>query len=211
MWSSAIVFIPNLIAALVVFVVGLIIATGLAALIQKIFEATKLDDILKRVGIEPYFERAGLKLRASWFLGQLTFWFLTISFLLAASDILGLSALSLFLQDVLRYIPNIIVGVLIMLAAVIIGNFVRTTVKAAVKSANLPASRFLGSLVWWIVIIFGILATLSQLNVASSIVNSIVTGFIAMLALAGGLAFGLGGRDYAADLIAKLKEHTGHH
>lgn len=208
MWIGLANFVPSLIAALVIFVVGLIIATGLGAIIQKVFETFKFDSIVKRLGIEPYFERAGLKLRPSWFFGQLVFWFLVIAFLLTASDILGLSAISVFLQSVLFYIPNIIVAALIMVATIVIANFLRGTVTASLKSAKLPAEKFIGSLIWWVVIFFGILATLNQLNVATSIINSIVTGFIAMLALAGGLAFGLGGRDYATDMINKLREYT---
>ena len=160
------------------------------------------------MGVETYFKRAGIELRAARFLGQLTFWFFVVSFLLAASDILGLSALSGFLKDVLQYIPSIFVAVLIMLASVVLANFLRNVVRASVKSAKLPASHFLGSIVWWTITIFGFLTVLSQLNIAATVVNSIITGFIAMLALAGGLAFGLGGRDYASHLIGRLREHT---
>ena len=208
LWSSSLTFIPILISAVVVFVLGLVVASGLGMLVERILSTIKLDRLLKELGFEQHFERAGLRLQASRFLGQLVFWFLAVAFLLAASDILGLSALSVFLRQVLFYIPNVIVAVLIMLAAVVIGNFARTTVKAAVKGASLPSAHFLGALTWWVIVIFGLFAALLQLNIASAIINSIVTGFIAMLALAGGLAFGLGGRDYAAHLIGKLRDHT---
>ncbi len=208
-WGASAAFIPQLLTALVIFVVGLIIATGLGALVQKVLDIVKLDGALKTLGLEPYFERAGLRLNASWFLGQVVFWFLAISFLIAAADILQLPTFSAFLRDVLNFIPSIVIAVLIMLASVVVANFLRGTVKASVQSAKLPASHFLGSLVWWTVILFGFLAMLSQLNIAPSIVNSIVTGFIAMLALAGGLAFGLGGKEYAGYLVSKLRDHTG--
>ncbi len=206
LWLGVIGFLPSLLAALIVFVIGLIVAAGLGALVEKIFDALRLDTFLSKLGLSPYFERAGLRLRASRFLGQLVNWFLIIAFLLASSDILGLGALSEFLRSVLYYIPNIAVAVLIMLAAVVLASFLRRTVTAAVLSAKLHGSHFLGTLTWWSVVVFGLLASLVQLNIAPSIINSLVTGFIAMLALAGGLAFGLGGRDYAGYLVNKLRE-----
>lgn len=207
-WSNSITLLPNLFAALAIFVVGLMVATAVSALIQRLLEGLKFDSLLKHLGLEPYFTRAGLALRASWFIGQLTFWFLAVAFLIAAADILSLSAFSVFLQNVLWYIPNIVIAILMMLAAVVLANFVRGVVRASVKSARLPAAHFLGTLTWWVIVIFGFFAVLNQLDIASEIVNALVTGFIAMLALAGGLAFGLGGRDYAAHLINRLREHT---
>jgi len=208
LWQGVLVFLPNLIGALIILLIGLIVGSGLGALVEKIFEAIKLDSLLGRMGLGPYFERAGMRLRASRFLGQIVNWFLVIAFLLAASDVLGLFALSAFLKDVLFYIPNIVAAVLIMLAAVVLGNVLRKIVQASVMSARLHAANFLGTLTWWAVVIFGLLAALVQLNVAVAVIQTLVTGLIAMLALAGGLAFGLGGKDYAAYLIGKLRDHT---
>ncbi len=207
LWLGFASFVPNLVAALVVLFVGLIVAAGLAALVEKIFDAVRLDKFLEKIGLKPYFERAGLKLRGAYFLGRLVYWFIAIAFLLAVSDALGLYALSGFLASVLAYLPNVIAAVLIMLAAVVLASFLRKVVVASVMGAKLRAARFLGSLTWWVVIVFGLLAALTQLNVATEIIQSLVTGFIAMLALAGGLAFGLGGKDYASYLVGKLRDH----
>lgn len=209
-WYGVINFLPSLIGALVVLIVGLIVASGLGALVEKIFQALRLDAFLAKLGLLPYFERAGLRLRGAHFLGQLVKWFLVVAFLLAASDILGLFALSSFLREVLYYIPNIVAAVLIMLVAVVVGTFLRRLVTASVLSARLHAANFLGTLTWWAIVVFGFLAALVQLNVAASVINALVYGIIGMLALAGGLAFGLGGRDYASSLVARLRERTEH-
>lgn len=208
LWLGFANFIPNLLGALVVLIIGLIVAAGLGALIEKIFASLRLDAFLNRLGLAPHFERAGLQLKASRFLGRLVYWFLVVAFLLAAADILGLESLSGFLREVLFYLPNVIVAVLIMLAAVVLANFLRGTVRASVMGARLNAANFLGSLTYWAVVVFGFLAALTQLGVVPSIINALVTGFIAMIALAGGLAFGLGGRDYASHLLSKLREST---
>ena len=209
LWVSAIGVLGDIVGALIVLIVGLIVASGLGALVERVIAAIKLDKLLLSLGIEEYFERAGLSINSGKFLGRLVYWFLVVVFLLAATDILGLFTLSSFLRDVAGFIGrNVIGAVLIMLAAVVVGNFLRHVVKASVKSAKLHAASFLGSLTWWAIVIFGFFAALSQLGIAVSILNSIVTGFVAMLALAGGIAFGLGGKDYAMHLIGKLREHT---
>ena len=208
LWYGFANFLPNLVGAIIVLVLGLIVAAGLGALVEKVLEAIHLDGFLKKIGLEPFFERANIKLRASYFFGRLVYWFVILAFLLAVSDSLGLYALSQFLQSILAYLPNIIAAVLIMLASVVLANLLRRLVAASVMSAKLHAAHFLGSLTWWAIVVFGFLAALTQLNIAAAIIQSIVTGFIAMLALAGGLAFGLGGRDYASHLVNKLKDRT---
>jgi hypothetical protein len=198
----------------VILLIGLIVAATLGTFVEKVFEAIKLDSFLGSLGLTPYFERAGMRLRGSRFLGQLVKWFLVIAFLLAASDILGLHALSIFLGQVLVYLPNVFVAALIMLAAVLLANFLRKIISASVMSARLHAGQFVGTLAWWTVVVFGFVAALEQIlpeGGATQIIQTLVTGFIAMLALAGGLAFGLGGRDYAAHLLNKLREQTESH
>lgn len=208
LWIGVVGFLPSFLGALIVLVVGLIVAAGLGRLVEKVFEALKLDTFLGKLGLAPYFERGGMHLRGSRFLGQLIYWFLVIAFLLAAADILRLFTLSEFLREVLFYIPNVVAAVLIMLAAVVLGNFLRGVVRASVSSAKLHGAQFLGTLTWWAIVLFGFFAALIQLGVAVTVVNALVIGFVAMLSLAGGLAFGLGGRSYAEHLIEELRRHT---
>lgn len=208
LWFGVINFLPSLIGALIVIIIGLIVASGLRALIEKIVGVLKIDSLLKSIGLSPFFERAHLQINAGKFFGLLAYWFLTIVFILAATDILGLFGISLFLRDVLAYIPSIIIAVLIMLAAFVLANFSKSVVKASVMSAKLHASKFLGTLAWWTIVVFGFLAALIQLGIAVTILNTLITGLIAMIALAGGIAFGLGGKDYAAYLLEKLRRET---
>jgi len=207
-WAGVISFLPSLIGALILIIVGLIVAAGLRALVERIINALKIDSLLRKVGLAPFFERAGLQINSAKFLGLLVYWFLVIVFVLAVTDILGLYGVSLFLRDVISYLPNIIVAVLIMLAALVVANFLKSVVRASVASAKLHNPKFLGSLTWWVVVVFGFLAALIQIGIAGTILNTIVTGLIAMLAIAGGLAFGLGGKDYAAHLIEKFRQQT---
>jgi hypothetical protein len=207
LWVSFVGVLGNIVGALIVLIIGLVVATGLAALVERIVTLVKLDKALVSLGLKEYFDRAGIQINSGKFLGKLVYWFLVVVFLLAATDILGFYSLSNFLREALLYIPNVIVAVLIMLATFVIGNFMRNLVRASVKSAKLHASNFLSSLTWWAVIVFGLLTALSQLGIAVSIINAVITGIVAMLALAGGIAFGIGGKEYASHLIEKFRSH----
>ncbi len=207
-WSGFVGVLASIVGALIILIIGLIVASGLSALVERFVKLVKLDKLLENLGLQEYFERAGLSINSGKFFAKIVYWFLVIVFLLAATDVLGFYSLSEFLRQTLLYIPNVIVAALIMLAAVVIGNFLRKLVRASVKSAKLHAANFLGSLTWWSVVIFGFLTALSQLGIAVGIIQSLVTGFVAMIAIAGGIAFGLGGKEYAASLLSKFKSHV---
>lgn len=208
LWIGILNFLPLLIGALIVFIIGLIVASAFRWLVERIIAGIKLDTILKRVGLEGFLDRAGYRMNSAKFFGFLVYWFFIIVFVMAVSDILQLLGFSYFLRGVIAYIPNIIVAILIMLTAVIIGNLSRSLVRGSILGAKLHASKFLGSLTWWAIIIFGLLSALVQLGIATSIINTLITGLIAMVALAGGIAFGLGGKEYAIHLLEKLQEET---
>jgi hypothetical protein len=209
-WLQVVGFLPELILAIIVVIIGLIVAAGLGKFIERIFGAIKLDNFLRQVGVEGFLQRGGLRLNSGHFMGQLVYWFFIVAFLLAASDILGFSAFALFLREVLNYIPRVIVAALILLAAFVAGNFVRGLVRTSVMGAKLHSGKTIATVAWWGVVVFGFLAALSQLGVAVQIINTLITGLIAMLALAGGLAFGLGGREQATQWLNRMRDEMGH-
>lgn len=210
LWLEVANFLPELIGALIVLIIGLIVATGLEKLVERLIFYLKIDSLLRQVGVEKFLVRGNVRLNAGHFLGQVVYWFFVIVFLLAASDILGFTSLSSFLKDVLSYIPRVIVAALILLASLVAGNFVRGLVRASVMGAKLHAAKTLGTVAYWGIVIFGFLTALVQLGVAVQVINTLITGLVAMLALAGGLAFGLGGRDHASQWLSKMKDELGH-
>ncbi len=205
-WQGFIVFLPVFLGALIVFLVGLIIAAGLGKGVEKLIDALRLDRLLEQLGLNKLLERGDVRLHSGRFLGVLVQWFFIIVTLLAVSDILNLLAFSDFLKQVLLYVPNIVVAVLIMLAGVVLAVFLAKVVRASVLAAKLHAAHFLGTLTKWSVLVFAFLAALLQLGVASTLINTLIMGFVAMLAIAGGLAFGLGGKDVAAAWLEKIRE-----
>src|SRR3989344_1022664 len=141
LWIDFISFVPTLLSAIVVFIVGLIVAAALGSMIERIVTALRIDSLLASAGVDAHFKRAGLRLNIGRFFGRLVYWFVLIAFFLAASDILGFFTFSNFLVAILLYIPQVVVAVLIMLAAVVIANFLRGTVGASAKSGGLESAN----------------------------------------------------------------------
>jgi len=205
-WVNFAGFLPILLAALIVFIIGWLISITLGKLANRLMKIIKLDDALAKIGANKALTKAKLKLDSGKFFEELVKWFFIIVFLMAATDILGLYQITDFLKIILYYIPNIVAAAVILVAAVVVANFLQKLVKASVDAAGLKSSGFISGLTKWAVLIFGFLAAIIQLGIAVALINTIVIGLVAMLALAGGLAFGLGGKDQAAKFLEKLKE-----
>lgn len=205
-WFDFATFLPTIIAAIVVFIIGWFIAVSLGRIIHELIKASRLDHVLSKLGVQGPLQRAGLRLDVGLFMGGIVKWFIILAFLLATTDILGLNQVSGLLSKVLSYIPDVLVAAIILLAAVLIANFTQKIVTSSVNAAGLASGTLLGAIARWTVIIFAIFAALDQLKIAQGPASILSTGIVAMLALAGGLAFGLGGKDHASAFIARLKE-----
>ncbi len=204
-YQEVLVFIPVVLVALIVFVIGWIIAKGLGRLVEQIVSLTRIDSWLGKAGVRTFFDRAGIRLDTSKFLGELVKWVMILAFLMASADILRLSAVTSAISDLLGYLPNVIVASIILLLTVVFGNFVQKAVRGAISGANLKSANFVSAVVKWSVFIFGFLVSLHQLNIATDVINIVLIGLVSMFAIAGGLAFGLGGRDYAHDLLERFR------
>lgn len=205
-WLSVVGFLPTFLAALIVFIAGWLIAIFLGKLANKLIKATKLDSLLIKLGVERAIAKAKLKLDSGKFFEELVKWFFIVAFLMTATDILGLSQVTLFLSTILLYLPNVIVAAIVLLGAAIVSNFMCKVVKASANTAGLSSASAVGTIVRWAILIFGFIIALSQLGIAANLMQTIWIGIIAMLALAGGLAFGLGGKDLAAKTLEKIRQ-----
>ena len=200
-------FVPKFIIALIIFIIGWVIAVALGKVVEQIVKALKVDLALKSLGAEEPLNRAGMKLDAGAFLGGLVRWFFILVFVLASVDVFGLTQVTEFLRGVvLVYIPQVIVAALILVAAALLADMANRVVQGSAKAAHLPSAGLLGGMAKWAIWIFAILTALYQLGIAGPFVQTLFTAFVAMLALAGGLAFGLGGKDAAAKFLERLRE-----
>ena len=209
LWDGFVAFIPALLGALVVFIVGWLVAMALGRIVTRILQAIQIDKIFDQLGIMKAVHKSGLDWEFSGFMGWIVKWFLLIAFFLAAADILGLSEVAVFLTAILAYIPNIFVAALILVIAALVSDFLEKLIKASIKAADFSAPKVVGVMVRWSVWIFAFLAVFNQLGIASALINTFFMGFIAFLALAGGLAFGFGGQGVAKDWLEKLSKEIG--
>lgn len=199
-------FVPNLVVAVLIFVVGWLVGAGLGRLVAQVIAAVKVDQALRAAGVEKIVERAGFKLNSGKFLGELVKWFFIVVFLVASLDVLGLTDVTAFLRGaVLTYIPQVIVAVLILLVAAVLAEAAQRVVTGSARAANLHAAGLLGTLARWSIWVFAILAALDRLGV-SPLVQTLFTGVVVALALAFGLSFGLGGQAAAAKYIESVKK-----
>jgi hypothetical protein len=204
-WQGFLLFLPKLIGAIIVFIVGWFVSVGIGKLIAEILKRLKLDRFFERTGWKEALEKAELKVTVSEFIGAIFKWILVIVFLLASVEILGLVQFAEFLRRIIWWLPNLIVAVAIFVVATIVAEILEKIIKASVKKMEISYIGFLGTLVKWAIYIFAGLAILLQLGVTPTIINTLIFGLIGTLSLALGLAFGLGGKDAAAKLIEDLK------
>jgi len=205
LFYGLVAFIPNLVIAIVIFIVGWLIGVGLGRVVAQIVGALRIDQALRPTGIERVLSRAGWSLSSGKFLGFLVKWFFIIVFLVAALDVLHLTVVNLFISDVvLGYLPQVIVAVLILFVAAIVAEAAERVVLGSAKAASLHAAGFLSKVARYSIWIFAILAALAQLNVATAFVQTLFTGVVIAVSLAIGLAFGLGGQASAARYLDHL-------
>ena len=203
-WASLASFVPLLVGAVIVFLIGWVVAMALGKVVEQVVRSLRVDSLLVKLDVGRAVERAGWKLNSGAFVGWLVKWSLIIAFLLAAVNILGLTAVSDFLKDVLLYIPNVVVAAMILIIAVLVADVVERAVRGSVEAAGYRGA-LVGVMARWSIWVFAFFVILPQLGIATALIQTLVTGLVAALAIAFGLAFGLGGRDVAGSFLERMR------
>lgn len=201
-------FLPRLVNAALLLLIGYIIARVLRGLITRGLRALHFDDLSDRAGITRTLRMAGTNLDAARVLAEVVFWWIFLIFIELAVNTLGLVEISAFLNAVLGYIPNVIVAILIIVIGALLGNVVAGIVRGAAGGAGLSMAPLLANIARWAIIIFATLAALTQLHVAENMIFILFAATVGMLALAAGLAFGLGGVDAARGMISGVSTRS---
>ncbi|MFP5501118.1 MAG: mechanosensitive ion channel family protein [Candidatus Sericytochromatia bacterium] len=195
-------YLPNILGAILILLVGWAIASLLYTLTDKLLDAVHFDRWMAKAGVEDAIERSGVRIDASNLLATIVKWtVLLIAFMMAAEQ-LGFTHVSVGIAAILGYIPNVIAALVILALGVMLANFVSQLVRGAAGHAGLRTSELLSNLAYWAIVVFATLGAIGQLNIAPALVQTLYTAVIAAIALAGALAFGLGLRDQAKDVIA---------
>ena len=200
--SNLAAFIPRFISGLIVLLIGIIIATFLKQILSELFKFIKLNTFLKRYGVPE--SKDGV----DWaqILSEMVRWFVIVLFLVPTSDIWGLGRFVEVLNGLLLFLPNVFVSVLILIVGFVIAKLVYDVILASVRGLSRDSAKTVALVGRCAVLVFAFLIVLNQLGIASDLIRILFGGIVAMVALAGGLAFGLGGQSTAKEVLEKVKK-----
>ncbi len=192
--------IPAIIGALILLVIGWIIAGILGSLVTKLCRAIHIDRVADRIGVNGFLAKSGTRMTASSVLGEIVKWVIRLVFVEMAAEQLGMPQITILINQILGFIPNIIVALIILGVGAFLGQILSALVRGAMAEAKAGNADMLAKVTYGAIMAFAVIMALNELNVAPVVVNTLFIGLVAALALALGLAFGLGGRDAAAEL-----------
>jgi hypothetical protein len=193
--------IPRVIGFLVIIVIGWLISGLLAAGVAALLRAIKFNVLAQNSGLQGFIYNMGLRTDPSGLIANIVKWFVRLIVLVVAFDALGLPAVSEVLQQFLLWIPNLVVAVVVLVIAGLAANALANLIRGATAQAGFDNPDLLATIARVAVWAFGIVVAVNQIGVAQELVNTLFMGFVGALALAAGLAFGLGGRDTAGQIV----------
>jgi len=194
-------FIPKLIGFLVILLVGWIVASVVSKAVTFLLRKIGFDRLSERIGLSRLEQRMGLRMDAAGVLGKVVYWFIFLIFLVPAVDSLGLTAVSNILNQVIAYIPNVFVAIVVLFLGTLAATFVADLVRGATASTNMGNPNMYAAIARWAILGFVAIIALEQLQIAPALLNELFGAVVAAAALAFGLAFGLGGRETAQRLL----------
>src|SRR4051794_29278094 len=195
--------IPKIIGFLVIIVIGWFIASALAAAVAALLRAVKFNDLAQRAGLAGFVQRMGLQTDAAGFVALIAKWFVRMIVLVSAFDALGLPAVSQVLQQLLLWLPNLVVAIVALVVGGLAASALSRLVRGATAEAGLGNPDLLASIARIAVWAFAIVIAVNQLGIATTLINTLFMAVVGAVALALGLAFGLGGRETAAQIVGK--------
>jgi small-conductance mechanosensitive channel len=198
--STFLGYIPQLIGAIIILVIGYIVARVLQAVVARVLQAIGFDRWMERGGIKQFFDRAQTRETPATVLGRLGFWFVFIIAITMAADALGIRQVSEVLSQLIAYIPSIIAAILILVLAALLANFLAGIVRGAI------GSELLANIARYAIIVYAAFAAITELGIAVQLTAPTFLIILGAVALAAAIAFGLGSREVAKDIVEKAYE-----
>lgn len=194
-------YIPNILGALILFLLGLIVAKWLKSLVVKLVDVTKIGNLLNSPAFREFTKNAEISQKIEVVIGEVIRWFVIAIFFMASVNILGLNSVSLFVNNIISAIPTVLAAILILVVGVVVSGFFEKMVKGSLGSSDPSFARLVGKFVSYATMIFFILAAVSQLGIARFFIETTFTGLVAALALSLGISLGLGSKDLTKKLM----------
>src|SRR5947209_9358237 len=200
-------FIPKLIGFLVILLVGWIVASVVSKAVTFLLRKIGFDRLSERIGLSRLEQRMGLRMDAAGVLGKVVYWFIFLIFLVPAVDSLGLTAVGNILNQVIAYIPNVFVAIVVLFLGTLAATFVADLVRGATASTNMGNPNIYAAIARWAILGFVAIIALEQLQIAPALLNELFGHVVAAGALAFGLVCEVGGRE-AAQRLRTLIENS---
>jgi small-conductance mechanosensitive channel len=198
--------IPKVLGFLVILIIGWFIAAALAKAVSSLLRAVKFNDLAQRAGLSGFVQKMGLHTDAAGFVATIAKWFVRLIVLVSAFDALGLPAVSQVLQQLLLWLPNLVVAMVALVIGGLAANALSRLVRGATAEAGLGNPDLLANITRIAVWAFAIVIAVNQIGIATTLINTLFMAVVGALALALGLAFGLGGRETAATIVRNWYE-----
>ena len=195
--------IPKVIGFLAILLIGWIVAGALAGVVARLLRAAHFNDLAQRSGFSGFVQNMGLHTDAAGLIATTVRWFVRLIVLVVAFDALGLPAVSQVLQQLLLWLPNLIVALMVLVIGGLAANALHGLVRGATAQAGLGNPDLLANIARGAVWVFAIVVAVNQIGIATTLVNTLLMGVVGALSLALGLAFGLGGRETAGAIVSR--------
>ena len=199
-------FLPKLVSAIIILIIGYIIAKIVGGIVVRVLRAIKFNSVADKVGINSTLAKSGLKSDASGLLGKMGFWMVMFTTLILFFNNLGLTAVSDLLQQAVAFIPKLLVGCILLIIGMYAANFLKDLVIATLKGGGFQSPNLVGNITYGAVMFLVVSMVLNQIGIGGDIVNTLVTSVLGGLSIATAIAFGLGGKDWAASMIKKVSK-----
>lgn len=204
LWGSVAAFIPRLFGALVVVLLGFVVAKLLDTLLSKVLAKLGLDRLMAGTGLTKLLARAGIRVPVSTLIGKIVYWFVLLIFLVSAAESLGLERVSATLDVLALYVPKVFGAALILLAGVLLAQLLSGLVRGAAEGVGLDYAHGLGRMAQGLVIIISISVAIGQLEVKTELLNYVIAIVLISVGLAVAVALGLGSRELVGQILAGI-------
>ncbi len=195
-------FLPALVGALLILIIGWIISGLLAGLVERGLKAIGFERAAQSTGISGFIQRSGSSWTASAIVAEIVKWFIRLLAIQAAASVLGLTQISQIVNAIMLWLPNLVVAIVIVVIGTLIAKFVSGLVRGSTSQMGFTNPELLASVAYYAIVVFAVMAAIDQLGIAETVVDTLFIGLVAMVVLAAGLAFGLGGQQTAAQITA---------
>jgi len=206
MLTRIMAYIPVLLGALIILIVGWIVAKAIRQIVDWLLKTIRFDALADKAGISEVLRKGELKITARQVVSSLVYWLIIIMVLVMVANALGLPKASDILSNLFAYVPKVIAALLVLVVAMFLASFVSGIVRIAAGNAKLPKPELLAGICRWVIIVFAVTISLAQLGIAPLLVTATFNIILGGIVLALALAFGLGGKDAAARYLEELKE-----